>query len=72
MEEAFKEADCASSFMNTYNAYFNKKVIEVEAETSAAAQEEATKIFKAKKSWMVTVILAAKNGKPVEFNPGAI
>jgi hypothetical protein len=58
--------------MNTYNAYFNRKIIEVEAETSAEAQSIAAKLFKAKKSWMVTVILAAKNGKPVEFNPGAI
>lgn len=58
--------------MNTYNAYFNGRTIEVTATTSVEAQQKAMSIFKAKKSWMISIILAAKDGKPVEFSPGAI
>jgi hypothetical protein len=44
--------------MRTYIAFYNGKKISVTAETSYAAQLVAAKIFKAKKSWQVSVILA--------------
>jgi len=52
--------------MNTYKAFYRGKMpIEVQAETSYAAQREAAARFKAKKSYEVTVILVAKDGEPV-------
>ena len=49
--------------MNGYIAYYGGKKIEVRAETKFAAQVEAAKIFKAKKSYDVAVVLAEVNGK---------
>jgi hypothetical protein len=43
--------------MNTYNCLYKGKFIEVLASTSYAAQCEAVKIFKAKKSFDVSVYL---------------
>jgi hypothetical protein len=43
--------------MNGYKAFFKGKSIEVYAETSAQAQKSAAVIFKARKSWQVTVVL---------------
>lgn len=51
--------------MNTYKAFFQGKQIEVKADTSYEAQQVAVKIFKAKKSWSVTVMLVAKGEVPV-------
>ncbi len=44
--------------MRTYVAFYKGKKTQVAAETSYAAQQAAAKIFKAKKSWEVTVVLA--------------
>jgi hypothetical protein len=44
--------------MRTYKAFYNGKSIVVTAETSFAAQLMAAKLFKAKKSYNVAVILA--------------
>ena len=52
--------------MNTYSCLYNGKFIEVLAPTSYAAQCEAVKIFKAKKSYDVSVYLVQKeNGENV-------
>jgi len=56
--------------MNGYIAFYRNKRIEVYAETSYAAQLEAAKRFKAKKTHEVTVVLAEKNGKPVTHSTG--
>lgn len=47
--------------MNGYKAFYKSKEIEVYAETSLAAQIKAAQIFKAKKSYEVTVILCETN-----------
>lgn len=48
---------------NIYIAYYGGKKIELSAATKYAAQVEAAKIFKAKKSYDVAVVLAEVNGK---------
>lgn len=51
--------------MNGYIAFYRGKRIEVTAETSYKAQEKAAAIFKAKKRYEVTVMLAEKDGEQV-------
>lgn len=51
--------------MNKYLAFFKDKKIEVESDTSYHAQLKAAEIFKAKKSYLVTVVLCEKNGETV-------
>jgi hypothetical protein len=51
--------------MNGYVAIYKGKRIEVYAETSYKAQMKAAELFKAKKSYDVTVMLAEKNGETV-------
>ena len=51
--------------MNGYKAFYKGKTLEVWARTSFAAQKEAAKLFKAKKSWEVTVVLCEKDGEQV-------
>ena len=51
--------------MNGYKAFYRGKTTEVHAETSFKAQEAAAKIFKAKKSYEVTVMLCEKDGEQV-------
>jgi len=58
--------------MNTYNIYYKQQVIEVRAETSYHAQQEAMRILKVKNGWVLNVVLTEKNGVPVVINPGAI
>lgn len=43
--------------MNTYEAFYKGKRTTVQANTSYSAQECAAKVFKAKKSYDVTVVL---------------
>lgn len=47
--------------MNGYKCFYRGKNIEVYAETSYKAQQEAAKVFKAKKSYEVTVVLCEKD-----------
>lgn len=51
--------------MNGYIAYYKGQKKEVFAETSYAAQAEAAKLFKAKKTYDVTVLLVEKDSVPV-------
>jgi hypothetical protein len=51
--------------MNGYIAFFRGKRIEVYAETSVAARDKAATMFKAKKAYDVTVVLAEKDGATV-------
>lgn len=55
--------------MNGYIAIYKGKRIEVMAETSYQAQTKAAQVFKAKKSYEVTVMLAEKNGEQVTHTP---
>ena len=54
--------------MNGYICYCRNKKIEVYANTSYAAQQEAAKKLGAKKTYQVSVVLAELNGKPVVYN----
>ena len=59
--------------MFTYIAFYKGKEIEVKALSSYNAQLAAAKAFKARKSYDVTVMLAAKdNGEPIVHNPAIL
>jgi hypothetical protein len=58
--------------MFTYIAFYKGKQITVNALRSFDAQETAARIFKAKKSYEVTVMLAAKDDEPVIHHPATI
>lgn len=55
--------------MNSYLCFYKGKKIEVNADTSYAAQQKAAGIFKAKKTYLVSVVLAEKDGVPVKHFP---
>ena len=55
--------------MNEYIAIYKKKQINVTADTTLAAQQQAAKIFKAKKAYDVTVVLVMKKGEQVTHLP---
>ncbi len=58
--------------MFTYIAFYKGKQITVTALRSFDAQETAARIFKAKKSYEVTVMLASKDDEPVIHHPATI
>ena len=51
--------------MNGYKAFYKGREIEVHAESSYRAQAQAALLFKARKSYEVTVVLCEKNGETV-------
>lgn len=51
--------------MNTYQCFCNGKKVEVKADTTYAAQQEAAKLLKVRKAYQVSVILVEKDGEPV-------
>jgi hypothetical protein len=53
--------------MRTYIAFYRGKQIEVIADTSLAAQTEAARIFKARKTYEVTVVLADTSIDPASL-----
>mgnify|MGYP001605607598 CR=1 FL=1 len=55
--------------MNGYKAFYKGKTLDVFAMTSYEAQKKAAELFKAKKSYDVTVMLAEKDGKQVVHTP---
>lgn len=57
--------------MNTYKAFYNDKTLEVQAETSLAAQRTAAAQFKLRENrqYLVTVVLTAKDDTPVVHKP---
>ena len=55
--------------MNGYVCFYKSKRIEVIANTTYEAQQEAATIFKAKKSYQVSVGLAENNGDQVTHKP---
>jgi hypothetical protein len=58
--------------MNGYIAFYKGKRMEVHAETSLAARDKAAGLFKAKKAYDVTVVLAEKDGQQVTHEASAI
>lgn len=57
---------------NTYKCFYKGKSIDIQAETSWAAQKEAAKELKAKKDYQVTAVLMAKVGKQVVIDPSIL
>jgi hypothetical protein len=51
--------------MNGYKAFYRGKNIEVYAETSYDAQEKAAKLFKARKSYDVAIVLCEVEGAQI-------
>ena len=51
--------------MNGYVCFYKGRKCEVHAETTFEAQKKAAVIFKAKKAYEITVVLAEKNGEQV-------
>jgi hypothetical protein len=51
--------------MNGYKAFYKGKTLEVYAETSYEAQQKAALLFKAKKSYDVSVVLCEKDNAQV-------
>jgi hypothetical protein len=51
--------------INTYQAFYNGKTIQVDSETSWKAQQKAAELFKVKpaKNYQVTVLIIGKDGK---------
>jgi hypothetical protein len=58
--------------MNTYECFWKSKRITVEADTSYNAQLKAQTLFKAKKSYEITVMLVALNGNQYTHDPATI
>ena len=58
--------------MNTYAAFYKGRSIDVAADSSYAAQVKAAASFKARKSYEVTVVLAAKDGTPVTHSTASL
>lgn len=55
--------------MNGYKAFYKGKTLDVYAFSSYEAQKKAAGLFKARKSYDVTVVLAEKDGRPVIHTP---
>jgi hypothetical protein len=55
--------------MNGYKCFYRGKTCEVYADSSYEAQQKAALVFKAKKSYEVTVVLCEKAGEQVVHTP---
>lgn len=58
--------------MNGYKAFYRSRTCEVYAESSYKAQLEAAKVFKARKSHEVTVVLCEKEGEQITLSPATL
>ena len=58
--------------MNGYIAFYRGKQLEVFADSSYAAQQKAAALFRARKAYEVTVVLAERDGQQVEHFTGGI
>lgn len=58
--------------MNGYIAFYRGKQVEVYADSSYEAQQKAAAMFKARKSYEVTVVLAEKGGQQVVHSTGGL
>lgn len=58
--------------MNGYIAFYRGKQVEVYAATSYGAQQKAAAVFKARKSYEVTVMLAEIVGVQVVHSTGVL
>ncbi len=66
------KADAGQNSANGYKAFYRGKTCEVYAATSYEAQQKAAAVFKAKKSYEVTVMLCEKSGEQVTHSTASI
>lgn len=55
--------------MNGYKAFYRGKTLDVYAATSYQAQTKAAALFRARKSYEVSVVLCELNGEQVTHQP---
>lgn len=55
--------------INSYKAFYRGMVVEVQAETTFGAQVLASEMFKAKKSYEVSIVLCEVEDKQVTHKP---
>lgn len=58
--------------MNGYVCFYRGSRIEVRAATSYEAQQKAVAIFKARRAYDVTIVLADVGGMPVTHSTGGL
>jgi len=58
--------------MNGYIAFYKGKQVEVHASSSYEAQQKAVAMFKARRSYDVTVILVERGGQQVTHSTGGL
>ena len=58
--------------MNGYVCFYRAKRCEVYADSALAARDKAAALFKARKAWEVTAVLAETPTGPVTHNPGEL
>ncbi len=58
--------------MNGYKAFYRNNTLEVYADSSYEAQQKAARLFKARKSYDVTVVLCEKEGKQVVHSTASL
>lgn len=58
--------------MNGYIAFYKGKRIEVYAATSYEAQQKAVAMFKARRSYDVTIVLVERGGQQVTHSTGGL
>jgi ABC-type thiamine transport system substrate-binding protein len=58
--------------LNGYVCFFRNRRTEVYASTSYEAQTKAAAVFKARKQYEVTVVLAEKGGAPVVHSTASL
>lgn len=55
--------------INSYKAFYRDRVVEVQAETTFGAQVLASEMFKARKSYEVSVVLCEREDKQINHKP---
>lgn len=58
--------------MNGYICFYKGKKIEILAESTYEAQKKAAVIFKAKKAFEISIMLAEKDGKQVTHSTSSL
>lgn len=58
--------------MDGYICFYRGKAVEVFAKTQLEARDKGVIHFRTKKPWMVTAVLAEKDGKQITHSPGIL
>jgi len=58
--------------MNTYQAFYKGREVQIEATTSREAQQLACVCFKAKKAYEITIVLVSVEGTQYTHSPASL